>query len=269
MRMIILPRFPHLGLLFVAGLCLPLAVPAQHLSDVKVRYSGSSITEAKLKNIGRLPVDFYRHNFELELGVGQGFVGFTYQYATKEKHTGKFGNSFGRAEDGLMLTAGYNLILTQNLRLNTYGRAGVAGNTNYAQALYATDTDLELQLVLSDPDGMGMWRRRPIFPSLQAGMNLNKFGRVQGIAGGGIWWNGLGVYLTAFQALNGVVDVLHPGTDADKIFANLKNSGVSLGASYQYRDLLIWLKRNYAIMNGGNDLMLSLQYQHFFQKRRR
>jgi len=40
--------------------------------------------------------------------------------------------------------------------------------------------------------------RKAVFPSLQAGVNVNKFGRVQGIAGAGLWWNSIGLYLTGF-----------------------------------------------------------------------
>ena len=269
MRMITLPRFPNSCFLIVACLGLPCVVPAQHVSDFKVRYSGMTITRAKLENVGTLPVDFYRHNLEREVGLGQGFVGLTYQYATKDKHTGKIGNTFGKVEDGLMLTAGYNHILSERLRLEAYGRAGIWGETNHAQALYATDTDLRLSLVAYAPEGFAMMGRHPVFHSLQAGVNVNRFGRVQGLVGGGLWWRGIGVYLSGFQAFNGVVDPLHPGADVDKVFANLKNSGVSVGAGYEYRDFLLWLKHNYALMNGGNDLMLSLQYQRFFQKRRR
>ncbi len=269
MRMITLPRFPHASFSIAVCLFLPWALQAQLISDFKVRYSGTTITQAKLEHVGTLAVDFYRHNFEMEVGLGQGFVGLTYQYATKETQTGKLGNTFGKREDGLMLTAGYNHIFSEHLRLEAYGRAGVWGETNYAQALYATDTDLRLSLVAFAPEGFAMLGHHPVFHSLQAGVNVNKFGRVQGLAGAGLWWKGVGVYLTGFQAFNGVVDALHPGEDADKIFANLKNSGVSVGATYEYRDFLIWFKHNYALMNGGNDLMLSLQYQRFFQKRRR
>jgi hypothetical protein len=216
-----------------------------------------------------LEVDFYRHNLELELGLTQGFVGLTYQYATKENHTGKPGNAFGRREDGLMLTAGYNYIFSNRFRLETYGRVGVWGDTDYAQPLYATDTDFQVNLVAFTPDGLAMLKHRPVFPSLQAGLNVNKFGRVQGVMSAGLWWRGAGLFVSGFQAFNGVANPLQPGEEADKAFANLKNGGVSLGASYEYRDFVVWLKHNYAIMNGGNDLTLSLQYQRFFQKRRR
>jgi hypothetical protein len=269
MRMTILSKMPNAGLMAAVCLFLPFALHAQRISDVKVRSSATTITKAKIKNVGTLPVDFYRYNLDFELGLGQGFVGFTYQYATKEKFTGKIGNTFGRMEDGVMLTTGYNFILSEHVRLDTYGRLGVWGKTNYAQALHATDTDLQMSFVMFAPDGIATMSRRPLFPSLQAGVNVNKFGRVQGLAGAGLWWRGLGIYVSAFQAFNGVADPLHPGDDADKVFANLKNSGVSLGATYEFWSFLLGLKHNYAIMNGGNDLMLSLQYQRFFQKKRR
>jgi hypothetical protein len=226
------------------------------------------ITEAKLENVGALEVDFYRHYLDFELGLGQAFVGMTYQYATKEKHTSKIGNTFGKVEDGAMLTAGYNHILSDRFRLESFGRVRIWGETNYAQALHATDTDLRINLVIFEADGLPLISHRPLFPSAQLGVNVNKFGRIQGVVGASMWWNGAGLSLAGFKAFNGVVDALNPGDDADKIFANLKNSGVTLGVTYEFHDFLIWLKHNYAIMNAGNDLMLSLQYQHFFRKRR-
>jgi hypothetical protein len=215
-----------------------------------------------------LEVDFYRQNFDVELGLGQAFVGFIYQYATKDKHTRKLGNSFGMVEDGLMLTAGYNWVLSNRLRLDSYGRLGIGGDTNYAQALYATDTDFRLNLVFFDIDGAAVISHKAVFPSGQVGVNVNKFGRVQGIAGTGLWWNSIGVYLTGFAAFNGVNEALNPGKDADKIFANLKNSGVSLGLTYELYDFMLWVRQNRALKNGGHDLTVSLQYQHFFPKGR-
>jgi hypothetical protein len=250
------------------GIILPTHLQAQRISDLKMRYSLMTIKKATLEKVGNLKVDFYRQNFEVELGVGQAFMGFTYQYATKDKGTGKIGNTFGIAEDGLMLTAGYNFILSNHLRLDSYGRLGIWGDTNYAQALYATDTDLRLSLVLSDLDGAAIISHKAIFPSGQVGVNVNKFGRVQGIAGAGLWWNRCGLYLTGFKAFNGVNEPLNPGKDADKIFANLKNSGVSLGVTYEFYDFMLWVRQNRALQNGGNDFTVSLQYQHFFPKGR-
>jgi hypothetical protein len=97
---------------------------------------------------------------------------------------------------------------------------------------------------------------------------VNKFGRVQGLAGAGVWWNKIGIYLTGFAAFNGVNEALNPGKDDDKIFANLKNSGVSLGMTYEFYDFMLWVRQNRALKNGGHDFTVSLQYQHFFPQGR-
>jgi hypothetical protein len=154
------------------------------------------------------------------------------------------------------------------LRLDTYGRLRIAGKTQPAQALYATETDAHLKLVLYDADGAMTFFNGAIFPSVYAGVNVNKFGRVQGLAGAGLWWNKIGFYLAGFNAFNGVNEALNPGNDADKIFANLKNSGVSLGLTYEFHNFMIWVRQTYALKNGGDDLTLSLQYQNFFLRRR-
>jgi hypothetical protein len=269
MRIIFSHRFPAGRLFFAAFfLFVPLQLFAQQISDVKIRYARTVIKEATLEKFGKLEVDFYRHNLEAELGVGQAFIGLTYQYATKDQHAAKLGNSLGETEDGLMLTAGYNYILSNWFRLDTYGRLGIWGDTNPAQALYATDSDCRLSLVMFAPDGMATIFHRALFPSAHLGVNVNQFGRVQGIAGAGLWRSGLGVYLTGFAAFNGVNEALHPGKDGDKIFANLKNQGVTFGVTYEFHDLLLWVRQNRALKNGGHDFTLSLQYQHFFQKRR-
>ncbi|MGZ7212474.1 hypothetical protein ACXWOF_10105, partial [Streptococcus pyogenes] len=74
---------------------------------------------------------------------------------------------------------------------------------------------------------------------------------------------------TGFTAFNGVEEPLNPGKDADKRFANLKNRGVTLEVTYEFRGFMIWLRQNRALKNGGNDLTFTLQYQRFFQKRRK
>lgn len=249
-------------------LALPACLYAQIFSDFKVGYSRITIEKATLEKVGDLEIDFFRHNFEMELGRGQAFIGLTYQYATKTENTGKIGNTFGKTEDGLMLTAGHNYIFSKNLRLDTYGRLRIAGETQPAQALYATETDIRLKLILLDPDGAGTLFNGAVFPSTYVGANVNKFGRVQGLAGAAIWWNQLGIYLAGFNAFNGVNEALNPGKDADKIFANLKNSGISLGLTYEFHNFMVGIRQNHALKNGGHDLTLSLQYQNFFQKRR-
>jgi hypothetical protein len=242
---------------------LPACLHAQRISDVKVRYSRMTITEAKLEKVGTVDIDFFRHFVELEVGLGQAFVGLTYQHATKDERTAP-----GKIEDGMMLTAGYNYIFSDHFRLDAYGRLGIWGDTNPAQPLYATDTDFRLNLVGFFPDGVGTLARKPIFPSSYVGVMINKYGRVQNLVGAGVWWNGVSVYATGLISLNGVEDVSNPGEDADKVFANLKNRGVSVALTYQFRDLIIGVGRNYSLMNGGNDLVLTLQFQRYFQKRR-
>jgi hypothetical protein len=249
-------------------LALPICLPAQRLSDFKVGYSRTTIEKATLEKVGSLEIDFYRHNFEMELGLGQAFIGLTYQYATKRKNTQKIGNTFGETEDGLMLTSGYNYIFSRNLRLDAHGRLRIAGDTQPAQALYATETDVSLKLVRFDVDGAVTLLDGAVFPSAYLGANVNKFGRVQGLAGAGAWWNGIGLHLAGFNAFNGVNEVLNPGKDRDKIFANLKNSGVSFSVTYEFHNFMVWVRQNHALKNGGDDLTLSLQYQSFFRKRR-
>lgn len=247
-------------------LAFPQYIQAQRISDFKVGYSRITIKEARLEKVGTLATDFYRHNFEMELGAGQAFIGLTYHYATKKQNTKKLGNTFGKTEDGLMLTTGYNFIFSSSFRLDTYGRLRIWGDTNPAQALYATETDLRLKLFLFDTDGAGFVLNNVVFPSAYAGVDVNKFGRVQALAGAGIWWKGISLSLSGFNAFNGVNEVLNPGKDRDKIFANLNNSGISLGAAYEFRHFLLWARQNYALRNGGDDLTLGVQYQKFFQR---
>jgi len=261
-------QFSIRSFLVILLFALPNCLHAQRISDFKVGYSRIIIKEATLEKVGKLAVDFYRQNFDVELGVGQAYVGLTYQYATKKKNTAKLGNTFGNTEDGLMLAAGYNYIFSRNFRLDTHGRLRIWGDTEPAQALYATETDLRLKLVLFDADGASVFFDETVFPSTYIGASVNKFGRVQGLAGAGIWWNGIGLYLAGFNAFNGVNEALNPGKDFDKIFANLKNSGVSLGVTYEFHNFMIWLRQNHALKNGGHDFTVSLQYQNFLQKRR-
>ncbi|MCG3121135.1 MAG: hypothetical protein ALAOOOJD_04113 [bacterium] len=260
-------RFSTYCLLGFVLLALPGAGRAQRISDFKMGYSRITIQEARLEKVGTLATDFYRHNFELEVGAGQAFIGLTYHYATKKRNTKKLGNTFGKTEDGLMLTTGYNLIFSNRLRLDTYGRLRIWGDTNPAQALYATETDVRLKLFIFDADGTGIVWNNAVFPSAYVGVDVNKFGRVQALAGAGIWWNGIGLSLSAFNAFNGVDDVLNPGKDRDRIFANLRNSGISVGVSYEFHNFMLWARQNYALRNGGDDLTVSMQYQKFFPRR--
>jgi hypothetical protein len=247
---------------FLHALCvlLPVALHAQNTVDFKIGYSRMSITQVRVAGVVMRPT-FYRHNVDFELGWRQAFAGLNYQYATKDEKTPD-----GKTEDGVMLTAGYNYLFSKNFRLDIFGRAAIWGETNPAQPLYATDTDIRFNLVTFTPDGLGAIAGKPIFPSSYFGLIVNKYGRIQQIAGAGFWWNGLGFYATGLMAINGVENPMNAGPDAEVAFAKLKNSGVSLAVSYQYRDVTFETTRNFAIDNAGNDLTLRFQFQHFFRK---
>ncbi len=250
-------RLP-LGVL--AFLVMLLAVPgaqAQVIDDVLVRYSRMVITKTNPDFIlqeGTL----LRHNIEVALGRGPFTVGLTVQ-KTDNRDTQK-----GTPEQGVMLTAGYDHILSYHLRLETFGRLGLSNAVNFANPLYATDTDFRINLVAFHPDGMGFIAGKPVFPSGYVGGIMNQFGRVQGITGAGLWWNHLNVYLTFFYAFNGVEDPRYPGKHADITAAYLDNGGVTTSLSYQIGDFLLEARRNIPLKNGGNDFTLVLQYRFFF-----
>ncbi len=251
-------RLLVLALIAFIFLGIPDRVQAQVVNDVMVRYSRMVITKT---NPGYMLVDggLYRHNVEVAFGRGPLTLGLTYQI------TEKWGNpGHGTPERGMMLTAGYDHILSYNLRLEGFARVGLSDHVNYANPLYATDTDLRVNLVTFHPDGIGLLADKRLFPSAYVGGIVNQFGRVQGIAGAGLWWNRIGTYLTFFHAFNGVDDPRNPGADVDRVAANLNNRGMSVSLSYQLGDFLIQARQNVALKNGGNDLTLALQYRFFF-----
>lgn len=244
----------------MAVLCLGLApaVRAQWVDDVLVRYSRMAIQDVTLAQ-GRMDVAFFRHNLDVAVGRGPVTLGLTYQLTD----TGTPGQ--GTPEQGLMLTGSYGRLLSHRLRLEARGRLGLTPGIDYGQPLYATDTDLNVNLVAFHPEGVMLLRRRPVYPSAYVGGIVNRFGRWQGIGGAGAWWNQVGLYLTAFYAFNGVADPSQPGPDAAHAFAKLQNAGISGSVSYEWQGFLLGLRRNWALRNGGNDLTLTLQYRHFFR----
>lgn len=253
-------------------LCLPVmlfavVVPcpgaAQMLDDVTVRYSTMVITASTI-HVDRFEPHLYRHTVAVEIGRGPATLGLLFQ-ATDRGHVPEGVDFFySKPEQGLMLTAGYDAPLSGWLRLEGYGRLGLTRGHDFGQPLYATDTDLRLNLVAFDLDGGGLFRDRPYFRSGYVGVVVNRFGRVQGLAGAGVWWQGLGAYLTGFYAVNGVRDPLHPGRQADRAYARLQNAGISLSLSYEVGPVTLGLKRNVPLLNGSTDVSFSLQYRHFF-----
>lgn len=230
---------------------------AQPIDDVMVRYSRMVITKTRPDFILQKGT-LLRHNIEVVLGRGPFSVGLTYQ------KTDRRDTQMGTPEQGVMLTAGYDHLLSYYLRLESFGRLGLSNAVDFANPLYATDTDFRINLVAFHPDGMGFIAGKPVFPSGYVGGITNQFGRVQGITGAGLWWNHLNVYLTLFYAFNGVEDPRFPGQHADKTAAFLDNGGVTTSLSYQIGDFLVEARRNVPLKNGGNDLTLVLQYRFFF-----
>lgn len=231
---------------------------AQLIDDLLIRYSGMRISEAVLRTSDRVDVEFYRHSVGMAAGRGPLELGFIMQ-ATYPGDGAPDGPS---AEEGIMLTAGYSQALTPRVRAEVSGRIGLTGS-NEAQPLYAEDTDVRLNLVAYSLDGAWLLGGDPVFPSAYVGSILNRYGRVQGIGGTGAWWRSVGAYLTVFQALNGVEDPAAPGEDADVLFAAIQNGGVSLSGSYEFRNFLVTVRRNWPLQNGGNDFALALEYRFF------
>ncbi|MGH1363433.1 MAG: hypothetical protein ACRBF0_07750 [Calditrichia bacterium] len=233
---------------------------AQIIDDVVAEYSYMRISEVKVGGATRTP-QFYRHNTTLLFGKGRSLFGLNYQYCTKDEET-----AAGVVEDGLMLLVGYDWVFSSKMRLDIKGRMGVYGDTEPAQPLYATDTDIQANLVFFSQEGLGYVQSNSFYPSGYVGFILNKFGRFQGIGGIGTWWNSIGLYLTGFYALNGIVDPLSPAGDADKTFAFIKNSGVDMSMSYTFRGFELMLRRNFPIANGGNDTVLNVTYYFDFDR---
>lgn len=230
----------------------------QLVDDISIHYSYIHITEAKFTDVNAEP-RINRQYAGVDLGIGRGTLGVLYQ-----KTTSPGDSPVGTPEEGIMITAGYDFVLSRAIRLEGYGRIGVSPDINPAQPLYATDTDVRLNLVWYNRDGVGRLGGGAFFPSTYVGVIVNRYGRIQEIAGLGTWWQGVGLYLTGFHSFNGVDDPLNTVEDADIRFANIKNSGVSFSISYDFKNLKMWVKKNEPLENGGNDLTFSAQYQFYF-----
>lgn len=239
--------------LLVLNLC---DVQAQGVDDLTIHYEGMVVTDIQeRKEVVRTP--FYRHSLMVQLGRGAWSAGLI---GALTRGT----SSYGPDEEGLMVTAGYGRLLSDKLRVETFGRVGVTKGHRFGSPLYATDTDLRVNLVGFLPDGWGWLQDRPLYPSAYAGVIVNRYGRVQFVGGSGIWWNQWNVYLTGFTAVNGVDNPLKTNRNADIAFANLKNAGFSISASRGIGPLTVGLRHNIPIRHGGYDTTLTLTYQRFF-----
>lgn len=229
---------------------------AQVIDDITVQYAGMIVSDIQ----GRedvVEVPFYRHSVGVQVGRGVWTVGAV-GIATRGT------SRYGASEEGLMLTAGYGHILSDRLRMETFGRLGVTNGHAFGSPLYATDTDIRVNVVGFLPDGWGWIQEQPLFPSAYAGAIVNRYGRVQLIGGMGAWWSQWNGYVTAFVALNGVAKPLMTVEDADIAFANLRNAGVSLSVSRDVGAFTFGLRHNIPIENGGYDTTFTLTYRHFW-----
>ncbi len=231
------------------------------VDDVSAGYSLMHISSVRVGNERRSPT-FIRHRVDVQFGVGDFSFGAQLQRADRSPST-----MAGVPETGLMLTLGYQRVLTNFLLLDSFARVAVT-DTDNAQPLYSADTDLRFKLVLFDADGWGELGQA-VFPSAYVGTIVNRFGRVQAVAGLGAWWKGFGLYATGLYALNGVADPLNPGADRAIAFASLQNAIVSFSASYDldlpaHNRVRFEVRKNIPFKNAGNDWVFGLQFSHFF-----
>jgi hypothetical protein len=245
-------------LLVGAGLlALPAVASARtdsFFNDLTVEVQSMTIDRVELDGHVSAP-RFYRRKVALLAGKGEGTLGVIYQETSKGS-----GVKPGAPEEGLMLTAGWDHVLSSSWRLDLSGRVGLTGSDE-SQPLYAEDTDVRANLVWFDDDGFGLFGGQPAFSSGYLGAIVNRFGRVQAVGGVGTWWRGVGAYLTVFQAINGDRPRFDGTGYGELNFANLRNAGYSVSFSYEWRDLVLSLKRNFPIDNGSDDLTIGLAYR--------
>lgn len=252
MRRILLVGSGLLGIM----LCSLHTSHAQAVDDLTVQYEGMVVSSIQ-ERAEVVSMPFYRHSIAVQVGRGAWSLG---AIGTATRGT----SPYGPEEEGLMLTAGYGHILSDRLRLETFGRLGVTKGHFFGSPLYATDTDLRLNMVGFLPDGWGWLQEQPLFPSAYAGAIINRYGRVQLVGGMGVWWNHWNGYLTGFAALNGVADPGMTRRDANIAFANLRNAGISFSLARDIGAFTFALRHNVPIENGGRDTTFTLTYRHFW-----
>jgi len=153
--------------------------------DVTVRTSVMRISQVELAG-QEMDVEFVRSTLEVDFGFGPATLGLAFQNANRDPDF-----AAGEVENGLMFTAGYNWILSDRWRLDARTRVGLV-DTDPANPLYATDTDLRVNLVRFSPEGAWTWANRNVHPSAYVGGAVNRYGRAQVVAGAGLWWAGWG-----------------------------------------------------------------------------
>ncbi|MEM7348870.1 MAG: hypothetical protein AAF485_31965 [Chloroflexota bacterium] len=195
----------------------------------------------------------YRNFLSLDIKKGPLTFGFVYQITRGEGFN-------ANPDEGFMITGSYQHYLSNKVKAKVLGRVGVSPGVDYGNVLYPTDTDFQIQVGYFNPDGHGFLKDYPLFPSAYTGLIINRFGRVQVIAGAGTFWRKLNIYVTGFHAFNGVTDVKTPAAEqADIVFGFLKNSGISASLGLYLHDWLIGMRHNFPVFNSGNDWVFSFR----------
>ncbi|GAB5517969.1 MAG: hypothetical protein RhofKO_02200 [Rhodothermales bacterium] len=175
------------------------------------------------------------------------------------------------ASTGTMLTASYQKALSYRVRIESFARVQALQSTEvrlFQARLSPSYNDVRVNLVFFNPDGNGFFRDRPYFASWYVGGAVNNLGRVQTTLGGGVWWNNLNVYITGYFSLNGATNPF--GFDEgivgrERDLAYIKEHGVSVSLSYDWRNFVFSGRKNIPIENSGNDTAFSIHYRYFFR----
>jgi len=232
---------------------------AQVIDRLSIGYDLMYINRIDLKDGSTVDIPGLYRNF-LHTGVQKGplSVGLVYQIARGEGVNAK-------ADEGLMIISSYEHVLSYSLKAKVEGRVGVSPGVDYGNILYPTDTDIQLQIGYFNPDGHGFLMDYPLFPSGYTGLILNRFGRIQAIAGLGTFWRGFNLYVTGFYALNGVSNIANPPeSQTDIAFAFLNNSGISASLGFYIQDWVVGVRHNFPVFNSGNDWVFSLKHTIHF-----
>ena len=247
----------RISLFITVQIFLTVLAHAQPISDLALRYTGTYIPDVKINHM-LMPESFYRHELSGSMGLGPATLGLSYHYV---RHTGK------TEQGGIVLHASYDVFLDHSLRIHSYAR-WVPMGTNEALPTYISDSDLNFNLVWFDPIGFPFARNKLLFPSAYGGLKLNRFGRAQVVGGAGSWWNQFGAYVTAYAAINGLTDPMIPTDHPDfyRRWSYLKNAGINTSISYDFQNIRLNVRRNFAIQNAGNDLTFEIVYRHFLKE---
>ena len=249
-----------LGVFILHAVTITPNVSAQKIDRLTVGYDLMFINRIRFNDGSSASVPgLYRNSLQLNLKKGPIRLGLVYQIARGEGFD-------AHADEGLMITSSYEHILSYSMKAMVLTRVGISRGVDFGNILYPTDTDISAQIGYFNPDGRGFFMDYPLFPSTYAGLIVNRFGRVQFIAGAGTFWRGLNLYVTGYYSVNGVSNILDPPeSQVDIAFAFLNNSGVNASLGIYVLDSFISIRHNFPIFNSGNDWVFSLEHTFHFE----